>query len=229
MESPDTQNHPLSGQWFVHYFGDKPWQSISDLDEAAANTIGARVGRSENNSYYCRRLAIEAWDRNHHVARGGRCEHINPVYAVLRDRLPVGHAHEGAWLAIKAESVASNLVSLTLGDSFICHAMAQNGDPSETAFARTYDAAGVRKLLDAGLASDWPPEIDTGGHPFYIEARLYTRALPGIHAAAFASAALVSTNAQFSQGSSALTSPASTVAPHQTRSPAGAALCPARS
>jgi hypothetical protein len=170
--------HSLTGKLIIHYYCSTPWQSISDLDEHTANSIAAQSGKTFDGSYYRQRLAIEQRDRERYLSAGGLIENPNPVYAILCDAIPDPHPHHGEWIAIPADMVREALISLSIGDSFIaCEPGPQIHGTSEWSWS-------PKALMDAlggkPLPTDWPPHINADGNPFYIEARLYTRALPSI-------------------------------------------------
>ncbi len=180
-------DHPLKGKWLVHYYGDRPWRSISDLDETDANRIAAESGKTFDGSYYRRRLEIETWNRARHVADGGIIQNENPVYAILCDAIPERHPHHGNWIAIPAETVPAGLVSLSLGDSFIGYEIARGRMAAPDMLGRSYSPEALMETLGhRPLPLDWPSHVDSGDTPFYVEAHLYTRELPQPHATALA-------------------------------------------
>jgi hypothetical protein len=179
--------HPLKGKWLIHYYSDKLWQSACDLPEEEALAICERTGKrylhcpeTGKSLYYQARLHIEERDRTEHIARGGRVECQNPVYTILSDKPQPGvDYHRGDYIAISAESVPADLISLSLGDSFTTFDPFYDCGARGTILGQSYSPQTFQEVWsDRPLSGDWPVAIDSSGTPFYIEARLYTRDLP---------------------------------------------------
>ena len=119
--------HPFEGLWLIHYyFGLTPWLTISDLPEDAALEINRLTGKTAGlcpdtgrERYYQVRLEVEEWDRRQHLARGGAVEHVNPVYAMLSETELASRAVRGGnAVAIPADMIPADLMSVSVGDSF---------------------------------------------------------------------------------------------------------------
>lgn len=183
--------HPLSGKWILHYFhGEVPWQTLSDLPEGEALAINSRTGKTSGrfcpdtgrDLIYRIRLEIEAWDRAQHIARGGRMDNLNPVYALLSDLENPEHRHRGGnRIAIPGESVPVELMSLSFGDSFPNYDCRHRTDLAKigSPHGRTYGPAELASILKQKpeFGTGWQAGY-TGRERFCIEVRLYTRDLP---------------------------------------------------
>lgn len=182
--------HTLSGKWILHYFdGDIPWRTISDLPEDEALEINRPTGKTSGvctitckDFIYQHRLRVEAWDREQHLARGGRMENANPVYGILSEvEHPERPYRKGSCIAIPAEIVSIELMSVSFGDSFPNYLCRNRNDLSKlgSPHGRTYGPVEFSALVHARpqLATRWSAGY-CGKEGFCIEVRLYTRNLP---------------------------------------------------
>jgi len=183
--------HPLKGKWILHYFdGGEPWRSISDLPEDEALAINAKTGKKSGvcsvtgkEKYYQDRLQVEAWDRTQHINRGGCVDSLNPVYAILSDvEIPEKPYRPGNCIAIPAEHIPVEFLSLTFGDSFPNYFLSRERDKTMASphlWGRSYSPKDLIDVLaDRPLCQDWLPEKYSGKNSFYVEVRIYTRNLP---------------------------------------------------
>ena len=182
-------DHPLKGRWIVHgYGGDRPWQTASDLPEAEARALfaasGRKSGSKDKDTYYEDRIAVEAWDRTAHLARGGKVDHANPVYAMLSDT--PDHqlmANRRALIAVPAESVPAEYLSCSFGDSFpnwyAAEAQRKTNAGLASLVGKTYSAHDFAAHAgDGPLPVEWPDGSLPNMGDFYPEVRIYTRNLP---------------------------------------------------
>lgn len=168
----------------------RTWQTLSDLPEDEALAINSRTGKTSGrfrpdtsrDLIYRIHLKIEAWDRAQHIARGGRMDNVNPVYALLSDIENPEHRHPGGnRIVIPGESLPVELMSLSFGVSFPNCDCGHRTDLAKLGYphGRTYGPAELASIPKQR------PELWTGWHAGYsgkvgfcIEVRLYTRALP---------------------------------------------------
>jgi len=182
-------NHPLKGLWIIHnHYGSVPWQSLMDLSENEAHhidgltanigpTFDPVTGRME--TYYQRRINVEAWDRAQHMARGGGIESMNPVYAGLTDRqVPCEIGEKGGKICFPAEWIDPKFISITFGESFPNYDK-QDSAKSSGISGRSHSAAEFAEVIATGGMPEgfsYSPRRNPGTD--FIEVRLYTRNLP---------------------------------------------------
>ena len=174
--------HPFEGLWLIHYyFGLTPWLTISDLPEEAALEINRLTGKTAGlcpdtgrERYYQVRLEVEEWDRRQHLARGGAVEHVNPVYAMLSEtELATRAARAGNAVAIPADMVPADLMSVSVGDSFPNFFAFRRGESG--LLGTTFSPAEFMQLFSShSLPTKWPEGYD-GPEGFCIEVRIYAR------------------------------------------------------